>query len=105
MNLQTAVNQNQEQILIKIIRNLPPSRVDELLDFARFLEGQILAEKLTQGEDSAQIEADNDRWDALLATDESQKMLECLSNEALNEHRSGKTKPMKFSNKGRIMPG
>ncbi len=53
MGLQTAISQNQEQILIKIVRNLPPSRVNELLDFARFLEGQVLAEKLTQGEDSA----------------------------------------------------
>ena len=105
MNLKTDINQKQEKILIKIIRNLPPSRVDELLDFARFLESQILAEKLAQGEDLDEIEANNDRWDALLVTDDSQKMLEILAEEALNEHRLGKTKPMRFSNKGRIIPG
>jgi len=53
MGLQTAINKNKEQILVKIVHNLPPSRVNELLDFARFLEGQVLAEKLTQGEDFA----------------------------------------------------
>lgn len=105
MNLKTDVNQKQEKTLIKIIRNLPPSRVDELLDFARFLESKFLTEKLAQGEDIDEIEANNDRWDALLVTDNSQKMLEILAEEALNEHRLSKTKPMRFSNKGRIIPG
>jgi len=105
MSIQSTINQNQEQNLIKIIRNLPPSRVDELLDFARFLEAQILTEKLTQEEDLAEIEADNDQWDTLLATDESQALLERLAQEALAEHRLAKTKPMLFSDEGRIMPG
>ncbi|HAS50651.1 MAG TPA: hypothetical protein DCS21_02440 [Gammaproteobacteria bacterium] len=103
MNSPTAINQNQEQILIRIMRTLPVSRVDELLDFARFLESQILTEKLAQGEGLTEIEADNDRWDKLLTTDESQKILERLAEEALNEHRSGKTKPMRLSDKGRMM--
>lgn len=105
MNTQATINQNQEQNLIKIMRNLPPSRVDELLDFARFLEAQILTEKLTQKEDLAEIDADNDQWDTLLTTDESQVLLERLAEEALAEHRLAKTKPMLFSDEGRIMPG
>lgn len=105
MNLQTFINQDQEQILIKIMRTLPPSKADELLDFARFLESQILARKLTYGEELSEIEADNDRWDTLLAADKSQEMLECLAEEALNEYRLGKTKPMKFNDKNRIIPG
>lgn len=105
MNVQTAVNQNQEQALIKIIRALPSLKVEELLDFARFLEAQILTERLIQEEDVAEIEADNERWDALLATNEAQTLLECLAEEALTEHRLAKTKPMLFSNEGRIMPG
>ena len=104
MNLQNFIRQDQEEILIKIMRTLPPSRADELLDFARFLESKILSEKLTQGENLSEIEADNDRWDTLLATDKSQEMLECLAEEALNEHRLGKTKPIKFNDKGRIIP-
>ena len=105
MNLQTAVNKNQEQTLIKIIRALPPLKAEELLDFARFLEAQILTERLIQEEDAAEIEADNEQWDALLATDKSQKLLERLAEEALTEHRLAKTKPMLFSHEGRIMPG
>ncbi|MBS1222482.1 MAG: hypothetical protein H6R23_2102 [Proteobacteria bacterium] len=105
MNVQTAVDQNQEQTLIKIMRTLPPSRVEELLDFARFLEAQILTKRLIEEEDVAEIEADNDRWDALLSTDEAQTLLERLAEEALTEHRLAKTKPMIFSNEGRIMPG
>ncbi|MFO1423203.1 MAG: hypothetical protein U1F70_06045 [Candidatus Competibacteraceae bacterium] len=105
MNIQAAVDQKREQTLIKIMRALPPSRIEELLDFARFLEAQILTERLIQEEDIAEIEADNDRWDALLSTDEAQKLLERLAEEALAEHRLAKTKPMIFSNEGRIMPG
>ena len=105
MNLQTTVNQDQEQTLIKIIRTLPPLKAEELLDFARFLEAQILTERLIQEEDVAEIEADNERWDALLATNEAQTLLERLAEEALSEHRLAKTKLMLFSHEGRIMPG
>ena len=55
--------------------------------------------------DMAEIEADNARWDALLATDEAQALLEKLAEEALAEHRAGQTKPMAFSDEGRIVPG
>jgi hypothetical protein len=58
-----------------------------------------------QGEDVAEVEADNARWDALLATDEAQDLLGKLADEALAEHRAGKTKPMAFSDEGRIVPG
>jgi len=53
----------------------------------------------------ADIKADNERWDSLLATDESQALLEKLVDEALAEHRAGRTKPMAFSGSGRIVPG
>lgn len=52
-----------------------------------------------------EIEADNARWDALLATDESQAMLERLADEALTELRAGKTRPMAFTDDGRLVPG
>lgn len=105
MSTQTIINQNQEQTLLKIMRNLTPPKVEELLDFARFLEARILSERLTQEENISEIEADNDQWDTLLATDESQALLERLAQEALAEHRLAKTKPMLFSDEGRIMPG
>lgn len=105
MGTNAAVSQEYEQILSHIIRVLPPNRAEQLVDFARFLEAQVLTEKLTQEETAAALEDDNARWDALLATDEAQSLLEKLANEALAEHRAGKTKPMMINNAGKIAPG
>ncbi len=103
--MDTVVSQEYERILINTVRHLPPNRVEQLVDFARFLEAQILTEELRQEESVAEIEADNARWDTLLATDEAQDLLEKLADEALAEHRAGKTKPMTFNDQGRIVPG
>jgi hypothetical protein len=89
MNMHTAVSQDYERILINIVRVLPPNRAEQLVDFARFLEAEILTEELIRKEDITKIEADNARWDALLATDEAQALLENLADEALAEHRAG----------------
>lgn len=105
MSMEPVVSQDYERILIDTVRALPPERVEQLVDFARFLEAQILAEELVQEENAAAIEADNARWDTLLATDEAQTLLENLANEALAEYRAGKTKPMTFDEEGRIAPG
>ena len=107
MSIQTAVNDNYqayERTLVAIVRTLPPHRAEQLVDFARFLEAQRLTDVLTQGESTEEIEADNEHWDELLATDKSQTLLAQLAGEALNEHRAGKTRPMAF-NEGRITPG
>lgn len=103
MNIDTAIHREYERTLIKIVRLLPQNRVMQLVDFARFLEAQILSEELIQKEGIAEIEADNARWDAQLATNEAQTLLDTLADEALAEHRAGKTRPMVF-NKGRIVP-
>ncbi len=96
--------QNHERTLVKIVRTLPPKRAEQLVDFARFLEAQILAENLTQ-EEETEVVADNARWDALFATDKGQSLLEKLAEEALTEHQAGKTKPMSVNVQGRIVPG
>jgi len=87
-----SVSQNYEQILINTVRVLPPNRAEQLVDFARFLEAQILTEELMQEEGIAEVKADNAQWDTLLATQEAQVLLEKLANEALVEHQAGKTK-------------
>ena len=104
MNTQAALSQDYERILVNIVRALPPNRAEQLVDFARFLEAKGLTEEIIQ-EDLAEIEAENVRWDALLATDEAQRVLERLANEALAEHRAGRAKSMAFSDEGRILPG
>ncbi len=55
-----------------------------------------MSNRYFEDEDISEIEADNARWDALLATDESQALLEKLAAEALAEHRAGKTKTMEL---------
>jgi hypothetical protein len=104
MNTDIAVHRDFERTVIKILRVLPPNRAAQLVDFARFLEAQILSEELIQKEDMAEVETDDAQWDALLATDEAQALLENLADEALAEYRAGKTKPMTFR-EGRIVPG
>lgn len=104
MSVDARVRQDHEQTLLKIARSLPPPRVAQLVDFARFLKTQILSEELLQDEAPAEIEADNAAWDALMATDAAQAMLERRADEALAEYRAGKTQPMTFDDEGRIVP-
>ncbi len=96
---------NYEQVLVDIVRALPPNRAEQLVDFARFLEAQRLDEAFSADETLAEIEADNAQWDTLLATDKSQTLLEMLAKEAQAEYRTGQTKPMAFDESGRIIPG
>ena len=51
MNMVT--NKDNERTLIKIARVLPSKRVEQLLDFARFLEAQILSEDLIKEDGSS----------------------------------------------------
>lgn len=94
-----------ERTLLDIVRTLPPKRIAQLLDFARFLEAQALMEELTGAESATEVEADIAKWDALLASKKAQDVLDKLADEALEEHRAGRTRPMRFTNEGRIAPG
>ncbi len=98
-------HKENERALINIARFLPSNRVEQLVDFARFLEAQILSENLIKEEGIQEIDADNEHWDALMATDKAQSLLEKMAGEALAEHQAGRTKPMAFNHKGGIEPG
>lgn len=102
MDLDLATNRDYEQAIVEIVRVLPPSRAEQLFDFARFLEAQILSEELLLEESSGEVEAHNVRWDALLESNEGQLVLENLAREALVEHRAGRTKPMVINDEGRL---
>ncbi|MDQ3398487.1 MAG: hypothetical protein M3511_12110 [Deinococcota bacterium] len=99
MSTQTA---DYERLLVGIIRALPAERAAQLVDFARFLEAQSLAEMLSEDEEAKDVEEDNARWDTLLASAEAQALLDTLADEALAEHRAGRTKMMVFKDDGRI---
>ncbi len=103
--MNTVTHKDNERTLINIARFLPSSRVEQLVDFARFLEAQILSENLIKEEGILEIDADNEHWDTLMTTDKAQTLLEKMAGEALAEHQSGKTKPMAFNHKGGIEPG
>lgn len=104
MDSDLATNRDYEQAIVEIVRVLPPSRAEQLFDFARFLEAQLLSEELLLGVSFEELEAENARWDLLLESDKGQAVLENLAQEALVEHRAGRTKPMVFNNDGRIAP-
>ena len=74
MTMNTTIRQDYKQTLDEIATVLPPNRLEQLVDFARFLEAQLLSESLLQEESMAEIEADNEKWDALLETDEGQTL-------------------------------
>lgn len=105
MTTDAAIIQNYERDLIRILQELPLKQIEQLVNFARFLQSQLRTDKLVDEETIEEIEADNARWDATLATDASQSLLSKMASEARAEHRAGKTRPMAFRSDGRIIPG
>jgi hypothetical protein len=88
-----------EQALLSLVRKLPPERRAQVLDFARFLEAQTAASDggFDDEETAEEIAASNERWDALLASDASQSLLETMAAEALTEINAGHARPMTLS--------
>lgn len=110
MEMQTLLPAKKyEHQLIGIVHRLPPERVSQVIDFAQFLEFQIAGTQgmdwLDKDESDEAIKQDNARWDALLATDESQHLLERMADEALAEIQAGHARPMVFTEEGAIAPG
>ena len=93
-----------EEQLIRIVRKLPPDRIAQVIDFAQFLEFQAtgVVDDLDLEEETA---AENARWETLLATEESQRLLEHMADEAWAEIQAGLATPIIFTNNGEIGPG
>ncbi len=51
-----------------------------------------LIDMVLAARDAAELEAER-QWAELFARPESEDMLECLADEALSEHRAGRTRP------------
>ncbi len=88
-----------EQQLIGVVRRLPRERVVEVIDFAQFLEFKTSEDYdddlLGDAANQARIAEENARWDALLETEESQRLLEKMAAEALAEIGVGAVETMK----------
>ena len=88
----------EERQLIKIIRRLPVERVSEVIDFAKFLELQqakIREQHPSFVNNELSTEGDK-KWDALLASDEAQQLLETMADEASNEILADNAKPNEY---------
>ena len=60
---------------------------------------------LLDDETEEEIAADEARWDALFATEESQRFLEKMADVVRAEIAAGLTRPMVFTENGEIVPG
>lgn len=80
-----------------------------MVDFALSLEFQMIGpsneELLDEEKNEEEIAAENVRWDALLASDESQRLLKKMADEVLAETQAGNVRPMIFTEDGEIAPG
>jgi hypothetical protein len=94
-----------EQKLVEIVRKLPPEGLAEVIDFAQFLESRMRQADQSLDESAAPDTEENARWDTLLATDESQRLLERLADEAVADIQAGHAKPIVFTEDGEIAAG
>ncbi len=107
MNTQqsTVRTADYEQALINIVQSLPSERVEQIVDFARFIQFLELAERgiLHEDETEEEIRADNERWEATFSA--SRDKLRALAREAREEIQAGRTMAMTFTDDGEIAPG
>ena len=100
---------NYERKLVALMRKLPPERGQQILDFARFIVYETFKTKDDQVLEDVALEeeyTENDqRWEALFASEESQNALDKLADEALADIRAGKASAMIFTPTGEISPG
>lgn len=83
-----------EQIVVQIMRRLPPERLVELADFARFLEFQATMRDEGWFEDDA-VE---DKWDELLARPETKCLLREMAHDARADYQAKQTTDLTQSN-------
>ncbi len=92
-----------EQTLLNIVRTLPPERLAELVDFARFLQALVIRTRQETELESEEGEGDK-KWDELLARAESQELLLEMAREARADYYAGRTTEIKVTEDGRLAP-
>lgn len=95
-----------EQTLIRIMRKLPPARVTELINFARFLELQAnqFDDEDENIPEEEELQANEAKWNQLLSRPESKKLLREMALEALDDYRAGDTTDIIVTEDGRLAP-
>lgn len=89
----TTPTSNDERKIMAIVHRLPPERKSQILAFARFLAFETFQttdlDFLEEADfEDSYTEADA-RWDELLASEEGQRVLDKLADEAVSEIRAG----------------
>jgi len=90
--MDTTTFSKNEQELLKVMRRLPAERVSQLVEFAEFLEFQMrrqVEEDWSADDHNDEMDTADAKWDLLLATEESQKLLEEMADEAWSQIQAG----------------
>jgi len=99
-----------EQTVIRIMRKLPPERVLELVDFARFLEIQITRKdehEVGEEEDTKieeGVQTSDEKWEQLLAKPEAKRLMRNMAREALEDYQAGRTTDITSTEDGQLAP-
>ena len=105
METQTTIQSSAyEQTLIGIVRTLPIERVLQILDYARYIQSQVMEDfsLLDRDETEEDILADEARWDAQFAA--TQEGLKKMADKVRAEIGAGRTMAMVFTPEGRLAP-
>jgi len=105
METQTTIQSSAyEQTLISIVRTLPIERVLQILDYARYIQSQVMEDfsLLDRDETEEDILADEARWDAQFAA--TQEGLKKMADKVRAEIGAGRTMAMVFTPEGRLAP-
>jgi hypothetical protein len=92
-NLAVKIDEYEDK-LVGIVRRLPPERVMQLVDFARFLEA----------ESEEEIAASEGNWDELLARPEAKRKLRDMAREALDDYQCGQATDIAVTEDGGLAP-
>ncbi len=105
MEMQTVLQPSAfEQAPISIIRTLPVERVIQILDYARYIQSQVIEDfnLLEIDETEEEIRADEARWDAQFVA--TQDGLKKMADKVRAEISAGHTLPMVFTKDGGLAP-
>jgi len=92
--------------LLAIARRLPPERVSQLLDFARFIDFQATrgSDSWLEEETEDEMRASDERWEQLFARPEAKRVMRAMAREAREDYLAGRTTAITLTNDGRLAP-
>ncbi len=106
MTISTPTPQTKyEKKLLAIMRQLPPKRVEQLVDFADFLQSRTKTDdEWLEENDAERSAAANEQWDALFASEEGQNLLDSLVEQAKVDIKAGRVYGIKIIEEGELSP-